>query len=101
MKDVEKEKAKGEWNHAFRTCIKMLYTRISCLLFNQVMSEEERDRLTSNIAGHLSKAQEFIQKRAVRNFSQADPDYGRRIQEKLDKIKAATSGQVGSVAFVT
>jgi len=63
------------------------------IFYNKVLSEEERDRLTSNIAGHLSKAQEFIQKRAVRNFSQADPDYGRRIQEKLDKIKAATSGQ--------
>ena len=37
-----------------------------------------------NIASHLCNAQEFIQQRAVRNFGQADPEYGRRLQERLN-----------------
>jgi catalase len=58
------------------------------VFYNKVLKPEERTRLIQNIAGHLSKAQEFIQKRAIRNFSQADPEYGRRIQEAVDKIMA-------------
>ena len=58
-------------------------------LLSKVLNAEQKTRLVQNIAGHLSKAQEFIQKRAVRNFSQADPEYGRRIQEILDKTKSA------------
>ena len=36
----------------------------------------------------MKDAQEFIQKRAVANFAKADPAYGRKIQEKLDKHRA-------------
>ena len=53
----------------------------------KVLSPAERTELVENIASHLCAAQDFIQQRAVRNFSQADPEYGRRIQELLDKIK--------------
>jgi len=53
----------------------------------KVLSPAERTELVENIASHLSAAQDFIQQRAVRNFSQADPEYGRRIQELLDRIK--------------
>jgi len=66
------------------------------IFYNKVLSAEERTRLVNNIAGHLSKAQEFIQKRAVRNFAQADPDYGRRIEEKIAAIKAAASSSLSS-----
>nr|AHC03353.1 catalase [Paratapes textilis] len=55
--------------------------------FNKVLSQQERERLTENIAGHMKDAQEFIQKRAVGNFAKADPVYGRMIQEKLDVYK--------------
>lgn len=40
-----------------------------------------------NIANHLIGAQEFLQKRAVHNFGQADPEYGQTLQEELDKLK--------------
>ncbi|XP_052807912.1 catalase-like isoform X1 [Mya arenaria] len=56
--------------------------------FNKVLTDEGRENLTSNIAGHLIGAQEFIQKRAIGNFAKADPMYGRMIQEKIDKLKA-------------
>ena len=59
----------------------------------QVLSAEDKDHLTSNIAGHLKDAQEFIQKRAVGNFAKADPEYGRQIQAKLDKHKARMQAQ--------
>lgn len=56
--------------------------------YREVLSEEEKDRLTSNIAGNLSGAQEFIQKRVIANFSAADADYGARIARKISAIKA-------------
>jgi hypothetical protein len=37
--------------------------------YNQVLNEEERGRLVSNVAGHLKDAKDFIQKRAVSVFS--------------------------------
>lgn len=55
--------------------------------YRKVLSEDERQRLVENIAGHLKDAKEFIQDRAVANFSQADPDYGRRIAKLLDKYR--------------
>ena len=54
----------------------------------QVLTKEGRENLTSNIAGHLIGAQEFLQKRAIGNFAQADPMFGRMLQEKIDKLKA-------------
>eukprot|EP00118_Oscarella_pearsei_P026473 m.309963 g.309963 ORF g.309963 m.309963 type:complete len:507 (+) comp48769_c0_seq1:38-1558(+) len=53
--------------------------------WTKVLNEEERQRLVENIAGHLKDAKDFIQARAVRNFSQAHPDYGRRIADLLAK----------------
>lgn len=53
--------------------------------WRQVLSATEREELAQNIAGHLKDAQEFLQKRAVHNFSQADPEYGARIQHYLDQ----------------
>ena len=58
--------------------------------YRGVLTEEERTRLVENIAGHLKDAQEFIQKRAVENFSKADSEYGARIAELLQKYKTAS-----------
>jgi len=58
------------------------------IFWNQTLNEKERTRLVQNIAGHMKDAQEFIQKRAVHNFSQADPQMGARIQELLDDYRA-------------
>nr|AEP83810.1 catalase [Haliotis diversicolor] len=43
------------------------------IFWRKVLSPTDRDHLISNMAGHLINAQEFIQKRAVSNYSQADP----------------------------
>lgn len=47
-----------------------------------------------NIAGHAINTSDFLQKRVVKNFSQADPEYGRAIQEKLDQLKAQRKAKV-------
>lgn len=54
----------------------------------KVLKEDERQRLCKNIADHLKDAQLFIQKRAVKNFTDVHPDYGARIQALLDKYNA-------------
>jgi len=55
------------------------------LFWNNVLNEEERERLVDNIGSHLCNAQKFIQERAIRNFGSADPEYGRRIKENIDR----------------
>jgi len=65
--------------------------------WRKVLNDQEREELAQNIAGHMKEAQEFIQKRAVHNFAQADPEYGAKIQHYLDEhakgqaVKAADS----------
>ncbi|XP_014670546.1 PREDICTED: catalase-like isoform X4 [Priapulus caudatus] len=53
--------------------------------WRKVLTEDGRKHLISNMAGHLKNAQEFIQKRAVANYSKCDPEYGRRLEEALTK----------------
>jgi catalase len=55
--------------------------------WRKVLTEEERERLVRNIAGHLKDASEFIQRRALRNFFQVDKDYGERIAVLLRQHK--------------
>jgi len=62
--------------------------------YRRVLGPAEKDRLTTNIAGALSGAQDFIQERAVANFAAADADYGRSIQRKLDAIKKSKQGKM-------
>jgi Catalase len=52
--------------------------------FRNVLSQEERDRLTSNIAGHLMNASPVIRSRAISNFASVDADYGRMIENKVE-----------------
>ncbi|XP_065052347.1 catalase-like isoform X1 [Rhopilema esculentum] len=59
--------------------------------WEKVLNEEEREKLVSNIAGHMKDAKDFIQKRAVANFSAVHPDYGKRIEAKLAAYKSKTS----------
>eukprot|EP00550_Attheya_septentrionalis_P008949 CAMPEP_0198279996 /NCGR_PEP_ID=MMETSP1449-20131203/175_1 /TAXON_ID=420275 /ORGANISM="Attheya septentrionalis, Strain CCMP2084" /LENGTH=542 /DNA_ID=CAMNT_0043975253 /DNA_START=138 /DNA_END=1766 /DNA_ORIENTATION=- len=54
--------------------------------FRQVLDDGARERLTDNIAGHMSNAQEFIRQRAISNFAAADPSFGRMISEKINRI---------------
>lgn len=61
------------------------------VFFRKVLSQQERERLTDNIAGSLSQAQDFIQKRAIANFAAADSTYGRMISDKIEKIKGKSN----------
>jgi catalase len=54
--------------------------------YNRVLKPDERQRLISNIVGHLSGASQFIQERVVKNFSQVNADFGRQLTEGL-KLK--------------
>lgn len=53
--------------------------------WRKVLDDAARKRLVSNIAGHLKDAKQFIQERAVRNFGQVDPDFGKMLQNALDQ----------------
>ncbi|XP_065812709.1 catalase-like [Labrus bergylta] len=54
--------------------------------YTEVLNEEERERLCSNMAGALKGAQLFIQKRMVENLKAVHPDYGNRVQNLLNKF---------------
>jgi len=56
------------------------------IFYNKVLNEEEKFRLCDNIASHLCNAQPFIQERAIKNFSSADPIYGGKIRELIDTV---------------
>lgn len=55
--------------------------------FRKVLNEEERQHLVENIANHIVNAQDFLQERAIHNFSQACPEYGAGIREALARVK--------------
>jgi catalase len=71
-------------------------------LYSKVMNEEERERLVSNMVGHLGGAEERIQYRQTAIFYLADQYYGKRVAKglKLDlkKVKElAAMDQEGRV----
>lgn len=57
--------------------------------WNNVLNAEERKRLVSNIAGHLGNASQFIQERAVKNFTKVHADFGKQLTEQLKLMKSA------------
>ncbi|KAF1314264.1 Catalase, partial [Globisporangium splendens] len=60
--------------------------------YRKTLDADARERLTSNIAGTLSKASKPVQDRAITNFLKVDPHYGQRVQEKVDAlVKAAAA----------
>lgn len=53
-------------------------------LFREVMDDEERERLISNIVGDMKGvSEEAIQIRQIEHFFKADPEYGRGVAEGL------------------
>lgn len=60
------------------------------ILYLKVLKPEERERLVENIGNHLINTQKFIQDRAVKNFGQADPEFGRKLQAHLDSLSSKT-----------
>ncbi|XP_022701562.1 catalase-like isoform X1 [Varroa jacobsoni] len=55
-------------------------------LFYKMLSQPERERLASNIANHLKDAQDFIQQRAIKNFTSAHPALGAAIRSKIQAL---------------
>ena len=64
------------------------------IFWNHTLTEQGRHNLIENMSGHLINAEEFIQQRAVNNFAKCDPEYGRRLQEALNKLKATRSSVI-------
>jgi len=56
------------------------------IFYNEVLNKDEKFRLCDNIASHLCNAQPFIQERAIKNFTHADPKYGGKIRELIDTV---------------
>ncbi|XP_077318853.1 catalase-like [Lithobates pipiens] len=54
-----------------------------------VLNAAERQTLCRNIAKSLAGAQPFVQKRAVKNFTDVHPDYGARVLSELENLGAA------------
>ena len=52
-------------------------------LYNDVMTDEDRDHLIGNIVGHLGGAQKRIQLRQTALFYKVDSDYGTRVARGL------------------
>lgn len=59
--------------------------------FRNVLDDGGRERLTYNIAEHISQTQPFIRERAIANFTAADVNYGRMIR---DKVKVLLDRQI-------
>lgn len=60
------------------------------IFWSKVLNDAERERLVQNIADHVSGAVDFIQERAVKNFTQVNPDFGRRLAEKLKQKRVGS-----------
>ncbi|KAM5138572.1 catalase-like [Mantella aurantiaca] len=58
-----------------------------------VLDSAERQILCQNIAKSLAGAQPFIQKRAVKNFTDVHPDYGARVLAELERLGKAKQGK--------
>ncbi|KAG8321152.1 hypothetical protein J6590_052531 [Homalodisca vitripennis] len=55
------------------------------LFWRKTLTEDERTRLVNNIVNHLKDAENFLQDRAVKMFSQVDINFGQRVAEGLRK----------------
>jgi len=55
--------------------------------YNKTLNEAERQRLIDNIAGNLKDAADFIIQRAVKNFSQVDAGFGKKLAEAVNAKK--------------
>lgn len=57
--------------------------------WNEVLNEEQRDRLVANIASALKQAEQFIQERSVQNFEKVHPDFGTKLRVALNLHKVS------------
>ncbi|KAK1128433.1 hypothetical protein K0M31_002898 [Melipona bicolor] len=55
------------------------------LFWRRVLNADEKTRLVDNIVGSLKNASSFIIERAVKNFTEVDSDFGKRLTEGLRK----------------
>lgn len=61
----------------------------SRVFWNQVLDSAARKRLIVSLSNHLSKAQPFIQERAVANFYKVSTDLGQALTEALNLKKSS------------
>ncbi|UIZ23673.1 hypothetical protein KXD40_009584 [Peronospora effusa] len=54
--------------------------------YRKILDDAAREHLTDNIATSLVNASQPVQARAIANFTECDPHYGRRVQEKVDAL---------------
>jgi catalase len=52
-------------------------------LYKDVLTSDQRGRLVDNIAMSLKQASEFLQERAIQNFSKVDAEFGKSIKAKI------------------
>lgn len=58
------------------------------VFWEKTLDDQGRSNLIENMSGHLINAAEFLQERAVKNFTKCHPEYGRRLSEALEKLKS-------------
>lgn len=58
--------------------------------WNKTLDAAARQRLVDNISGHLVNASQFLQERAVKNFSQVSAEFGKMLQEALNLKRTAS-----------
>lgn len=57
--------------------------------------------MVTNIARHLVNTQEFIQERAIKNFTQVCPEYGAGVRNALNRVKASQASKLSDIHAVT
>ncbi|XP_071498414.1 catalase-like [Diadema antillarum] len=63
-----------------------------CAIFwRDVLSEADREATVDNMASHIVSAADFLQKRAVEQWSKVDPDWGKRLERKIAQYKSQTT----------
>ena len=55
------------------------------IFWEKVLTDDQRERLIENVAGHLSKAQLSLQTRAIDMFRNVHEDLANGLEEKLKK----------------
>jgi catalase len=70
----------ARWNH--RDVDEDYYSQAG-ILFRDVMTEEERERLIDNLVDHMRVVPSEIQLRQIRHFFLADPTYGEGVARGL------------------
>jgi catalase len=53
----------------------------------KLLSDKDKDHLVHNIAGHLDGTKESIRAKQIAHFKRAHPDYGRRVDEAIARLK--------------